>query len=112
MRVVSFAIADSSLEAGTALRLESTMITSDYSARDAAGSVVFYVLLWKRGGVALDLFDDYWRNVHGPVCARLPGQFQYWQLHVAHSGRGLWPEVPGIRYDCARSEEHKSELQS
>jgi hypothetical protein len=93
--------ADSGLEAETALRLESTMRTSDFSARDAAGSVVFYVLLWKRRGIPLDLFDDYWRNVHGPVCARLPGQFQYWQLHVAHSERGLWPEARGIRYDCA-----------
>jgi len=77
------------------------MRTNDFSTRDAAGSVVFYVLLWKRRGISLDLFDDYWRNVHGPVCARLPGQFQYWQLHVAHNERGLWPEAPGIRYDCS-----------
>jgi hypothetical protein len=76
------------------------MRTNDVSARDAAGSVVFYVLLWKRRGIPLELFDDYWRNVHGPVCARLPGQFQYWQLHVAHNEGGLWPEAPGIRYDC------------
>lgn len=77
------------------------MRTNDFSARDRAGSVVFYVLLWKRRGISLDHFDDYWRNVHGPVCARLPGQFQYWQLHVAHNERGLWPEAPEIRYDCA-----------
>jgi EthD domain len=76
------------------------MRTNDLSTRDAAGSVVFYVLLWKRRGISLDLFDDYWRNVHGPVCARLPGQFQYWQLHVAHNERGLWPEVLSVRYDC------------
>jgi EthD domain len=76
------------------------MRTNDFSTRDGAGSVVFYVLLWKRRGISLDLFDDYWRNVHGPVCARLPGQFQYWQLHVAHNERGLWPEAPGIHYDC------------
>lgn len=76
------------------------MRSNDVSARDAAGSVVFYVLLWKRRGIPLDLFDDYWRNVHGPVCARLPGQFQYWQLHVAHNEGGLWPEAPGILYDC------------
>jgi hypothetical protein len=75
------------------------MRTSDFSKRDQAGSVVFYVLLWKRRGISLELFDDYWRNVHGPVCARLPGQFQYWQLHVAHNDGGLWPETPGVRYD-------------
>lgn len=74
---------------------------NDYSARDHDGRVIFYVLLWKRKGISLPLFDDYWRNVHGPVCARLPGQFQYWQLHVAHNDGGIWPQLPGIRYDCA-----------
>ncbi len=72
----------------------------DYSARDKDGSVVFYVLLWKRRGISLELYDDYWRNVHGPVCARLPGQFQYWQLHVAHNDGGVWPQIAGIQYDC------------
>lgn len=70
----------------------------NYAARDAEGKVVFYVLLWKRRGISLQLFDDYWRNVHGPVCARLPGQYQYWQLHVAHNEGGIWPQVPGISY--------------
>ncbi len=74
---------------------------SDYSARDKSGRVVFYVLLWKRRGISLELYDDYWRNVHGPVCARLPGQFQYWQLHVGHNQGGVWPEISGIRYDCS-----------
>jgi len=71
---------------------------SNYAARDQQGKVTFYVLLWKRKGISLELFDDYWRNVHGPVCARLPGQFQYWQLHVAHNDGGLWPEISGITY--------------
>jgi hypothetical protein len=64
---------------------------SHYSARDKDGSVVFDVLLWKRRGISVQLFDDYWRNVHGPECARLPGQFRYWQLHVAHNDGGMWP---------------------
>jgi len=71
---------------------------SNYAERDQQGKVTFYVLLWKRKGISLELFDDYWRNVHGPVCARLPGQFQYWQLHVAHNEGGIWPEIPGISY--------------
>jgi hypothetical protein len=72
----------------------------DFSSRDKDGAVAFYVLLWKRKSISLELFDDYWRNVHGPVCARLPGQFQYWQLHVAHSESGIWPELNGIDYVC------------
>lgn len=61
-------------------------------------TLAFYVLLWKRDGITLDLFDDYWRDVHGPVCARLPGQYQYWQYHVAHDEGGFWPGISGV--DC------------
>lgn len=74
------------------------MRTPNFAARDHEGQCVFYVLLWKRRGMPLDLYDDYWRNVHGPVCARLPGQNQYWQLHVAHNDGGMWPQISGIGY--------------
>lgn len=66
---------------------------ADYSIRDKEAQVGFYVLLWKRKGITLQLFDDYWRDVHGPVCARLPGQYQYWQFHVAHNEGGIWPST-------------------
>ena len=36
------------------------------------------------------------KNVHGPLCARLPGQYQYWQYHLANSEGGIWPTIPGI----------------
>jgi hypothetical protein len=68
----------------------------DYSSRDKDARLTFYVLLWKRRGITLEHFDDYWRDVHGPVCARLPGQFQYWQYHVAHNEGGLFPAVEGV----------------
>ncbi|MCW5316081.1 DUF1857 family protein [Nostoc sp. KVJ3] len=72
---------------------------ANYAIRDRGGKVAFYVLLWKRKGISLELFDDYWRNVHGPLCARLPGQHQYWQFHLANNHDGsLWPRVPGIDY--------------
>lgn len=76
----------------------------NYGERDKDGRVVFYVLLWKRKGISLQLFDDYWRNVHGPVCARLPGQYQYWQLHVAHNEGGVWPQIPGITYSTPEAQ--------
>ncbi|WP_069789855.1 nuclear transport factor 2 family protein [Cyanobacterium sp. IPPAS B-1200] len=68
----------------------------DYSSRDQQGKVSFYVLLWKRKGISVELFDNYWKDVHGPVCARLPGQHQYWQFHVAHNEGGFWymPDDP------------------
>ncbi|MBW4586559.1 MAG: EthD domain-containing protein [Aetokthonos hydrillicola CCALA 1050] len=69
---------------------------ADYATRDQKGKVVFYVLLWKRKGISLELFSNYWRNVHGPVCAQLPGQHQYWQFHLAHNEGGIWPTIAGI----------------
>jgi len=67
--------------------------------------VTFYVLLWKRRGISLTAFDDYWRDVHGPVCARLPGQFQYWQFHVGHNEGGTFPEVDGVEYGTAEEDQ-------
>nr|WP_322661716.1 AtaL-like protein [Dendronalium sp. ChiSLP03b]MDZ8206788.1 AtaL-like protein [Dendronalium sp. ChiSLP03b] len=78
---------------------------ADYAIRDRNGKVAFYVLLWKRKGISLELFDEYWRNVHGPLCARLPGQHQYWQFHLDRDHKGsLWPDVPGIDYICDRQD--------
>jgi hypothetical protein len=76
-------------------------MATDYSARDHEAKVAFYVLLWKRHGLAQEMFDDYWRDVHGPVCARLPGQYQYWQFHVAPNEGGVFPAVPGVDYTSA-----------
>lgn len=78
---------------------------ADYSIRDQEAQVGFYVLLWKRKGITLQLFDDYWRDVHGPVCARLPGQYQYWQFHVAHNEGGIWPSI-GDLVDASSPEEN------
>lgn len=77
----------------------------DYAARDQNGKVVFYVLLWKRKGISLEIFDDYWRDVHGPVCARLPGQYQYWQFHLAHNEGGIWPTIEGIEYSSLEEDQ-------
>jgi alkylhydroperoxidase/carboxymuconolactone decarboxylase family protein YurZ len=77
----------------------------DYSARDNEARVTFYVPLWKRKGMALNAFDDYWRDVHGPVCARLPGQFQYWQFHVAPNEGGIFPAVEGVDYTTAAEDQ-------
>jgi EthD domain len=84
------------------------MNRADFSGRDQAGTVAFYVLLWKRKGLSLQLFDDYWRDVHGPVCARLPAQHQYWQFHVAHNEGGIWPTLAGIEYITAEEDQLNS----
>jgi catechol 2,3-dioxygenase-like lactoylglutathione lyase family enzyme/limonene-1,2-epoxide hydrolase len=88
-----------------ATQMSQMVARSDYSARDQKGKVAFYVLLWKRQGIRLELFDDYWKDVHGPVCARLPGQYQYWQYHVSHNEGGLWPTVKGINDTCPEDDQ-------
>ena len=67
--------------------------------------VVFYVPLWKRDGITLDQFDDYWRDVHGPVCARLPGQMEYWQYHLDAYDGGIFPVVDGINVNTIRDDQ-------
>lgn len=79
--------------------MRTTIAKPDYSAYDQKAKVAFYVLLWKRKGIELEVFDDYWRNAHGPVCARLPGQYQYWQYHLAYNQGDIWPNIQGIEYD-------------
>jgi len=74
---------------------------TEYSSRDNDARLTFYVPLWKRNGITLEQFDDYWRDVHGPVCARLPGQYQYWQFHVAHNEGGIFPALGGVDYVTA-----------
>jgi hypothetical protein len=77
----------------------------DYAQRDQNGKAVFYVLLKKRNGIPLDTFDNYWKDVHGPVCARLPGQHQYWQFHLAHNEGGIWPTIDGVGYGTSEEEQ-------
>ncbi len=73
----------------------------NYAIRDRKGTTAFYVLLKKRSGISRQLFSDYWKNVHGPVCARLPGQYQYWQFHLEHSQNDLWAIHEGIEYNLS-----------
>jgi len=54
----------------------------------------FFVLLWRLPKIDLADFTNYWRDVHGPLCARLPDKQGYWQYHGCrpmsyHSGTGL-----------------------
>ena len=78
----------------------STMRQEDYAIRDRQGKLAFYVLLWKRKGIDRELFYNYWKNVHGPLCAHLPGQHQYWQFHLDRHEGGIWPMVQNVANNC------------
>ncbi|WP_277967716.1 EthD domain-containing protein [Sphingomonas echinoides] len=69
----------------------------DYAARDASISINSYTTVLRRPHVPHDLFATYWRDVHGPLCARIPGLAWYVQNHFDRDQDAhLWPAVDGI----------------
>ena len=46
--------------------------TVNFAARDENIRCLSYGVLRKHAGLPRDLFADYWRDVLGPLCARLP----------------------------------------
>ena len=70
----------------------------DFHARDAAVRRLTYAYVRRREGLPADAFFAYWRNVHGPLCSRLPGLNFYVQHHFADEpGANLWPVAEGVR---------------
>lgn len=69
---------------------------SEYHGPDDQVETVFYPLAKKRPNLSLDLFDRYWKDVHGPTCARLPHLWQYTQFHVDHDDTGIWRVPEGV----------------
>ena len=41
-----------------------------------------FVILRRKPGMSRQQFRDHWRNVHGPLIAKLPGLIKYVQYHV------------------------------
>jgi hypothetical protein len=71
--------------------------TANFAARDENISCLSYGVLRKLAGLPRDLFADYWRDVLGPLCARLPGVGYYVQHHFSQDHRAnLWPLPDGI----------------
>jgi hypothetical protein len=72
--------------------------TADFSARDENLRCLSYGVLRKLAGLPRDLFADYWRDVLGPLCARLPGISYYVQHHFSPDHwANLWPLPDGVR---------------
>lgn len=67
-----------------------------YSGRDDKIETLFYTPLKKRSGLSVEQFNLYWKDAHGPLCARLPGLWQYKQFHLAHDEGGIWPPPEGV----------------
>lgn len=56
-----------------------------------------YTTVKKRERVPHEIFAHYWRDVHGPLCSRLPGLGLYIQHHFSrHQDAHLWPLAEGV----------------
>ncbi|MGY4929126.1 EthD domain-containing protein [Streptomyces sp. 900105755] len=66
----------------------------DYSERDSVIRRQTYNPVRRLPGLPQELFQSYWRDVHGPLCSRLPGLGYYVQYHFSREGgANLWPRV-------------------
>ena len=67
-----------------------TVDTANFAARDEHVRCLSYGVLRKLAGLPRDLFADYWRDVFGPLCARLPGISYYVQHHFCRTASAAW----------------------
>jgi len=71
--------------------------TDDYAERDAAIAINSYTTVLRRPNVPHEIFATYWRDVHGPLCSRIPGLGWYVQNHFDRTQDAhLWPTIEGI----------------
>jgi hypothetical protein len=70
---------------------------ANFAARDDNIRCLSYGVVRKLAGLRRDLFADYWRDVLGPLCARLPGVAYDVQYHFSPDRQAnLWPPPDGI----------------
>ena len=67
-------------------------LADDQAARDAAIAINTYTTVLRRPQVPHAVFALYWRDVHGPLCSRVPGLAWYVQYHLdREQDAHLWP---------------------
>ncbi|MFI0473155.1 EthD domain-containing protein [Halomonas sp. HMF6819] len=70
----------------------------DFSERDIPVAINTYTTVLRRQRVPHELFATYWRDVHGPLCSRLPGLAWYTQTHFhREQDDHLWPAIEGVQ---------------
>jgi uncharacterized protein (TIGR02118 family) len=54
-----------------------------------------FVVLRRKPGMSVTDFRKYWKTIHGPLIAKIPGLLKYTQYHV-HSPPGTAHPIDGI----------------
>ena len=71
---------------------------NDYSSRDDTIKINTYTTVLKRDHTPHEIFATYWRDVHGPLCSRIPGLGWYVQNHFSREQDAhLWPLAEGVK---------------
>ncbi|CAN5352839.1 hypothetical protein BH10PSE17_BH10PSE17_26230 [soil metagenome] len=74
------------------------MTRQNFGERDSRVRCQTYSPVRRLPGLPHELFANYWRDVHGPLCTRLPGLGFYVQHHFSRDMRAnLWPAIPRVR---------------
>ena len=69
----------------------------DHRERDASIAINSYTTVVGRSTVPEERFRAYWRDVHGPLCSRVPGLGWYVQHHFARQRDAhVWPLPAGV----------------
>jgi len=77
--------------------MDNPLTALDSSSRDHSIAINSYTTVLRHPKVPHELFAAYWRDVHGPLCARIPGLGWYVQYHFAREHDAhLWPLIEGI----------------
>lgn len=66
----------------------------DYAVRDARICRQTYSVIRKLDGLPHELFAMYWRDVHAPLCGRLPGLGYYVQHHSRETAGPIYGPSP------------------
>jgi len=78
--------------------MHTSEFAGDFSARDSRIAINSYTTVLRRTGVPHNLFATYWRDVHGPLCARLEGLGWYVQHHLSREQDAhLWPIIDEVK---------------
>jgi hypothetical protein len=77
--------------------MDNPLTALDCSQRDQGIIINSYTTVLRHAQVPYELFSNYWRDVHGPLCSRMPGLGWYVQYHFAREQDAhLWPKTEGI----------------
>lgn len=60
---------------------------------------------WFRKDVPLTVPYQYWRDIHGVLAARIPGLYQYRQLHLSPVKGDIFKSIPGINFNLPKEDQ-------